>query len=119
MTSSGAFIAVNTPRPDDETAYLAATQFEATDARRAFPCWDEPAAKASFQVTLEIPSGMIGISNTQIEEETPTDGGSKLVRFAETPKMSTYLLAFIVGDMAAVEEKTSQRHPGAYLDYAR
>ena len=92
--------------PDDETAYLAATQFEATDARRAFPCWDEPAAKASFQVTLEIPPDMIGISNTQIEEETPTDGGSKLVRFAETPKMSTYLLAFIVGDMAAVEEKT-------------
>ncbi len=92
--------------PNDETAYLAATQFEATDARRAFPCWDEPAAKASFQVTLEIPSNMTGISNTQIEEETPMEGSAKLVRFAETPKMSTYLLAFIVGDMAAVEEKT-------------
>ncbi|MCZ6867497.1 MAG: M1 family metallopeptidase [Chloroflexi bacterium] len=91
---------------DEDERYLAATQFEATDARRAFPCWDEPAAKASFQVTLEIPSAMTAISNTPVEEETPLSGRTKSVRFAETPKMSTYLLAFVVGDMASVERKT-------------
>ncbi len=84
---------------------MAATQFEATDARRAFPCWDEPAAKATFELTLRIPSELIAVSNTMPEAETPAENGTKEVLFAPTPKMSTYLLAFIVGDLAAVEER--------------
>ena len=56
--------------PEGETAYLATTQFEATDARRALPCWDEPAAKATFQVTLNVPEDMEAVSNTPIIEET-------------------------------------------------
>ena len=84
---------------------MAATQFEATDARRAFPCWDEPAAKATFQLTLRIPSELTAVSNTMPEAETPAENGTKEVCFAPTPKMSTYLLAFIVGDLAAVEER--------------
>ena len=84
---------------------MAATQFEATDARRAFPCWDEPAAKATFQLTLHIPSGLTAVSNTMPETEIPGRDGTKEVRFTPTPRMSTYLLAFIVGDLAAVEAR--------------
>ena len=84
---------------------MAATQFEATDARRAFPCWDEPAAKATFELTLRIPSELTAVSNTMPEAETPAKEGTKEILFAPTPKMSTYLLAFIVGDLAAVEER--------------
>ncbi|MBI4498852.1 MAG: M1 family metallopeptidase [Chloroflexi bacterium] len=87
--------------PDGATRYLAATQFEATDARRAFPCWDEPAVKATFQVTLVVPTDLTAISNMPVESETPVGPGRKAVRFAETPRMSTYLLAFIVGDMVS------------------
>ncbi|MDA0988287.1 MAG: M1 family metallopeptidase [Chloroflexi bacterium] len=91
--------------PEGKEQYLATTQFEATDARRAFPCWDDPAVKATFQVTLVIPLDLVAISNTLVESETPQDDNTKVVRFAETPRMSTYLLAFIVGDFASVEQR--------------
>lgn len=78
---------------------LASTQFESTDARRAFPCWDEPAHKAVFQTTLVIPQQLTAISNTAVVHETPLPGtGTKEVVFADTIKMSTYLVAFIVGE---------------------
>ncbi|PKB80163.1 MAG: hypothetical protein BZY88_09580 [SAR202 cluster bacterium Io17-Chloro-G9] len=88
--------------PDGQTKYLATTQFESTDARRAFPCWDEPALKASFDVTLVFPSDLSAISNTPVAEETQLGPGLKSVRFAETPVMSTYLLAFVVGDLVSI-----------------
>ena len=88
--------------PDGETRYMAATQFEATDARRAFPCWDEPECKAVFQVTLAIPAGLQAISNTPVEQESQPRPGVTELRFAETPVMSTYLLAFVVGDLTAI-----------------
>ena len=83
--------------------HLATTQFEATDARRAFPCWDEPSMKASFEVTLVVPAELEAVSNTMPAEESVLDGGLRHVRFEETPVMSTYLLAFIVGDIKCVE----------------
>ncbi len=77
----------------------AVTQFEATDARRAFPCFDEPALKATFNVGLTIAKGDTAISNTNIVSDTPGPAaGEHTVRFARTPKMSTYLVAFLVGD---------------------
>jgi puromycin-sensitive aminopeptidase len=78
---------------------LASTQFESTDARRAFPCWDEPAFKAIFQVTLVVDQELAAISNARVLRETPLPGsGKKEVVFADSIKMSTYLVAFIVGE---------------------
>lgn len=83
---------------------LASTQFESTDARRAFPCWDEPAHKAVFQTTLVIDEGLTAISNTSIVRTTVLPGtGKKEVVFADTIKMSTYLVAFIVGEFEGTE----------------
>ena len=78
------------------THNMAATQFESTDARRAFPCWDEPDFKAVFATTLVIDPTVTAVSNSMIASEALV-GGKKVVRFADTMKMSTYLVAFIVG----------------------
>ena len=86
------------------TQTLVATQFEATDARRAFPCWDEPATKAAFEVTLLIPAHLTAVSNTAVASETSEPAGLKRVLFRETPPMSTYLLAFVVGDMDFIQD---------------
>ncbi len=76
----------------------AVTQFEPTDARRAFPSFDEPAFKAAFDVTLTIDAADTAISNSPIVSDTPGPDGKHTLRFAATPKMSTYLVAFLVGD---------------------
>ena len=85
---------------------IAATQFEATDARRAFPCWDEPAFKAIFAVTLVAPARLACISNTAVAREAPAGPGRKAVTFADSIRMSTYLVAFIVGELEATEPVT-------------
>src|SRR3989344_3995235 len=86
--------------------HIATTQFESTDARRAFPCFDEPSAKAVFDVSLTVPSAHTAISNTMPTEIKEHEGGYKTVSFAPSPLMSTYLLAFIVGDFEHIEKKT-------------
>jgi puromycin-sensitive aminopeptidase len=92
---------------DGETRYVATTQFEATDARRAFPCWDEPQAKAVFDVTLVVPSELVAVSNMPVASESPADDGKKAVRFEASPRMSTYLVVMVVGDLASVEATSS------------
>lgn len=79
----------------------AATQFEAADARRAFPCFDEPEYKARFRLALEVPADATAIANGAIEAEEPLAGGRKLVRFREMPPISSYLVAFLVGPFEA------------------
>lgn len=77
----------------------AVTQFESTDARRAFPSFDEPALKATFDVKLVVDSGDTAISNGPIVKDTPGPiAGKHTLTFLTTPRMSTYLLAFLVGD---------------------
>ena len=89
---------------DGNERYMATTQLEATDARRAFPCWDEPALKATFTLTLVVPSEMTAVSNMPVVSEEEVRPGVKSVKYGETPIMSTYLLAFIVGDLSYIEE---------------
>lgn len=80
------------------------TQFEATDARRFFPCWDEPAFRARFQLTVVVPENWLAVSNMPIESERKVAGG-KEVHFAATPPMSSYLNVFVAGELERIESR--------------
>ncbi|NQW20458.1 MAG: M1 family metallopeptidase [Chloroflexi bacterium] len=82
---------------------IATTQFESTHARRAFPCFDEPAFKASYGVTLVVPDDQFAVSNGPTISETNLGDGRKSVLFEDTMIMSTYLVAFIVGPFEATD----------------
>ncbi len=85
----------------------AVTQFEPTDARRAFPSFDEPAYKATFDIALTVDAGDTVISNTQIISDKKAATPDKhTLKFATTPKMSTYLVAFLVGDFKCTSGKS-------------
>ncbi|KAG5541209.1 hypothetical protein RHGRI_021155 [Rhododendron griersonianum] len=89
-----------------EKKNMAVTQFEPADARRCFPCWDEPACKATFRITLEVPTELVALSNMPIVEEK-RDGIIKTVHYEESPIMSTYLVAVVIGLFDYVEDHTS------------
>jgi puromycin-sensitive aminopeptidase len=86
---------------DGRERVLATTQFEATDARRAFPCWDEPDLKATFAITLVIDEALEAVSNGGVIADEPLGDGRRRVRFAETMPLSTYLVAYVVGPLEA------------------
>ncbi|MFH1981273.1 MAG: M1 family metallopeptidase [Pseudomonadota bacterium] len=107
-------------------AVIAVTQFQESDARRAFPCIDHPAAKAEFDIALIVDTRLCAISNMPATGETAAESGKKRVVFARTPKMSTYLVFFSVGDYRITTEAADPRVrsvvlPGreSYGDYGR
>jgi len=81
------------------------SQFEATDARRFFPCWDEPVFRARFQLTAVVPENWLAVSNMPVESEKKIAGG-KEVRFAATPPMSSYLNVFVAGELDFIESRS-------------
>lgn len=88
--------------------WIATTQFEATDARRAFPCFDEPAMKANFTLTMIIDPDMVALGNMPQTSSQILPSGLKQVDFAPSVKMSTYLVAFIVCDFVSIDGATDK-----------
>ncbi|KAM4080003.1 hypothetical protein ACJW30_09G159100 [Castanea mollissima] len=97
---------ISTYEHNGEKKNMAITQFKPDDARRCFPCWDEPACKATFKITLDVPSELVALSNMPIIEEKVV-GDLKTVSYQESPIMSTYLVAIVVGLFDYVEHLTS------------
>ena len=90
------------PTPSGEKLMLG-TQFEPTDARRVFPCWDEPVYRATYDITLVVPEKLMAVANMPVEKETALPGGLKEVVFARSPAMASYLVALYAGEFEAVE----------------
>lgn len=86
--------------------YMVSTQFESTYARKSFPCFDEPIYRAIFDVSLQINNSLTALSNMEVVSTKNMDDGTKLVKFAPTIKMSSYLVAFVVGNFDYIEGKS-------------
>jgi len=118
-------------RVGGEERYVGVTQFEERDARRAFPCIDEPGQKARFRISIHAPAGTTAISNEAAEQTETLENGRVLYRFAETPPISTYLVFFAVGPFDLSEDVSWRipirvavspghgKYTGPALDYAR
>lgn len=88
---------------------MATTQFEESDARRAFPCLDHPQYKAVFNISMDIEAKYTGLANTHVKQEMDLGNGKKRLIFESTPKMSTYLVFFGVGDFEITEDTEDPR----------
>jgi aminopeptidase N len=97
--------------PDGTPKTMLATQMEATDARRMFPCWDEPVYRATYQLNVTVPQDFKVVSNMPQATVTPVAGGLKTVRFPPTPPMASYLTALVMGDLESVSGTTSDGIP--------
>jgi aminopeptidase N len=95
------------------TGTMLSTQFEATDARRMFPCWDEPAFRATFQLTVTVPQAWSVVSNMPVATRAP-NGPLATTTFERTPKMPTYLVEFSAGDLSRVHASAGGREFGVW-----
>ncbi len=91
------------------------TQFELSDARRFVPSWDEPARKATFELTATVPAGQMAVSNMPVQSTQTLAGGLQRVHFARTPRMSSYLLYFGSGDFERVSRKVGSVDVGVVV----
>lgn len=98
-------------RVKDGDAWYAFSQFEATDARRAFPCFDEPSFKVPFDLSLVVPSGLKAITNAPETMREDVPPGRTRVRYARTKPLPTYLIAFAVGDLVVTDAGRTSRPP--------
>jgi aminopeptidase N len=103
-TGTTGFFAMDYDSPSGKRRTLA-TNLEPADARRLLPCWDEPALKAAFTITVDVPADRMALSNTPVAAVTALDKGPQRVRFVETPRMSTYLLFLGIGDFERVHHQ--------------
>jgi puromycin-sensitive aminopeptidase len=91
---------------------IAVTQFEAADARRLFPCFDEPAFKATWELSVSgVPAGAVALSNGVAIKDEPDGAGARRITFAPTPVLSSYLVAAVVGELAASDAITARDVP--------
>ncbi|KAL8682743.1 MAG: hypothetical protein Q9186_001254 [Xanthomendoza sp. 1 TL-2023] len=97
---------------EGDSHLMFSTQFESSDARRAFPCFDEPNLKATFDLSIELPEDLVALSNMPEKETKEGKKGFKVVSFERTPVMSTYLLAWAFGDLEYVEDFTRRKYSG-------
>ena len=100
--------------PSGAQKRMLVTQFEVADARRMFPGWDEPAFKATFQLSAVLPQDLAAVSNMPVVASTPAGAGLKKVQFATSPRMSTYLVALIAGDMASIQSHAGRTQLAAW-----
>ncbi|RDL38483.1 Metalloproteases (Zincins), catalytic [Venustampulla echinocandica] len=105
-----------TPAPsvpkDGDDHVMFSTQFESCDARRTFPCFDEPNLKATFDFEIELPEDQVALSNMPENGVRKSKDGFKVVSFERTPIMSTYLLAWAMGDFEYIEDFTKRKYNG-------
>ncbi|KAJ1964057.1 hypothetical protein GGI12_001670 [Dipsacomyces acuminosporus] len=97
---------------DGNSKFVATTHFEPTNARYAFPCWDEPLLKATFDIKMRVKEHLTALGNMDVVSTRAIGDGMKEVAFGTTPLMSTYLVAFIVGEFDYLEAYTSGEHNG-------
>src|ERR1043166_9229254 len=86
---------------------MISSKLEPADARRIFPCWDEPAFKASFALTVTVPRTHLAVGNMPVTREEPVAPDLKRVSFAPTPKMSTYLFVLTAGELERLTDRKS------------
>lgn len=101
VAGKGLFAATYQEEGGGAKKVMLGTQMEATDARRMFPCWDEPSFRARFRLSATVPNEFTAVSNMPIEREKNTAAG-KEVRFGETPPMASYLVVFCAGELDAI-----------------
>ena len=100
-------------KPDGSKDTLVSTKFEATDARRMFPGWDEPAFRATFELTATVPAAWATISNMPVAHRS-VHGALATTTFQRSPKMPTYLVEFTAGDMARISTKVGPTEVGVW-----
>jgi len=108
------FFAMDYQGPDGPRRTLA-TNFEPTGARKFLPCWDEPARKATFTISVDEPRDQMAVSNMPVDQVAPLSNGLQRVRFRQSPKMSTYLLFLSLGDYERVKQTVDGVEVGAVV----